>query len=323
MSALDAQVGAKTEVTYGTIITPTNFFDFNSESVTATYGRIESDSMRPGRQFRSDTRFTNYIEGASGDLELEVGSKGFGFWLLHALGSVSTGALTDSTYTHTFTPANLNGKSFTAQIGRPFYTGSSVQPFTYSGGKVGSLGLANANDNNLMATLGLDFQNEATATALATASYPAGVESFSWVGGTVTIGGTQFDVMNAGVTIDNALDTDRRYLRANALKKEPQTNDYRGVEFSLEADFDSLTQQTRVAALTAAGSIATVVLRWQAASLAGATTYPSLTVTVNGRFDEFQANVGGPDSITQSLTGVGVGASAVSAAYVSTDSVVS
>lgn len=323
MSALSAQLGAKTEVTYGTPITVDQFFDFNSESVTATYGRIESDSMRPGRQFRSDTRFTNYIEGASGDLELEVGSKGFGFWLLHSLGSVSTGALTDSTYTHTFTPANLNGKSFTCQIGRPFYTGSSVQAFTYDGGKVTSLELSNSNDGNLMATIGCDFRNEATATALATASYPTGVESFSWVGGTVTIGGTQFDVTEASVSLDNALATDRRYLRGSQFKKEPQTDDYREVEFELEADFDSLTQQARVAAATTAGSIATTVLRWQATTLAGAATYPSLTVTINGRFDEFEANVGGPDSIMQSLSGVGVGASAISIAYTSTDVTVS
>lgn len=322
MAALNAQLGARTETTYGTYIAPTQFFDFNSESVTATYGRIESDSIRPGRQFRSDTRFTNYVEGASGDIELEVSSKGFGFWLLHSLGSVSTGALTDMTYTHTFTPANLNGRFFTAQIGRPLYDGSTIVPWSYTGGKITGLTLENSNDGNLMATIGCDFQNEVTSQTLATATYPTGVESFSWVGATVTIAGTSFDCTSASVSIDNALKTDRRYMRGTALKKEPQVDDYREVSFELEADYDSSVQRDRVAAATAAGSIATVVMRWQAPTLAGTTTFPSLTATINGRFDEFAANVGGPESITQTLSGMGLGANAISIAYVSTDATV-
>jgi hypothetical protein len=221
--------------------------------------------------------------------------------------------------THTARPGDLDGKSLTVQVGRPFYTGTTVQPFTYAGGKVASWELSNSNDGNLMCTLSMDFATEDTATPLAAASYPTGIETFSWVGGLVTIAGTQFDVMEASVSGDNALNTDRRYLRNNPAKKEQVESDYRSGEFSLTADFDSLTQRNRVASATAAGAVAQVVLSWTGKTLAGTTTFPSLTVTLNGRFDGFEANVGGPEAITQALSGTYLGASAIQIDYKTID----
>lgn len=320
ISALDAQIGFAEETTPGVIAVPSRFVEFNSESITATYARIDSNGLRPGRQYRSASGFTPYVEGAAGDIELEVGSKGFGLFLKHMLGNITTtpGAAGEVN-THTATPGNLAGKSLTCQVGRPFYTGAPVQPFTYAGGKVASWELSNSNDGNLMCTLGMDFATEDTATALAAASYPTGIETFSWVGGSVTIAGTAFDVTDASVTGDNALNTDRRYLRKNAAKKEQRGNDYRSGGFSLTADFDSLTQRNRVAAATAAGAMAEIVLDWTGKVLAGATTFPSLTVTIQGRFDTFAANVGGPAAVTQALTGAYLGGSAISIAYKSID----
>jgi hypothetical protein len=320
VSALSAQLGIAEETNHGVIVSPSRFLEFNSEGVTASYARVESGGLRPGRRYRSDTRFTTYIEGASGDIELEVGSKGFGLLLKHMLGSIATTAgAVGEVNTHTATPGDLNGKSLTVQAGRPFYTGSTVQPFTYAGGKVASWELSNSNDGNLMCTLSMDFATEDTATPLAAASYPTGIETFSWVGGLVTIAGTQFDVMEAAVSGDNAINTDRRYLRNNPAKKEQVGNDYRSGEFSLTADFDSLTQRNRVASATAAGAVAQVVLSWTGKTLAGTTTFPSLTVTLNGRFDGFEANVGGPEAITQALSGTYLGASAIQIDYKTID----
>lgn len=320
MSSLDAQLGFAEETAFGTIVAPSRFTEFNSESITATYSRVESNGLRPGRRHRSDTRFTTYIEGTAGDIELEVGSKGFGILLKHMLGAIATtpGAVGEVN-THTATPGDLDGKSLTVQVGRPFYTGSTVQPFTYAGGKVTSWELSNSNDGNLMATLSMDFATEDTATALAAASYPTGLETFSWVGGSVTVGGAAFEVTEASVSGDNALKTDRRYLRNNPAKREQVENDYRGGEFNLTADFDSLTQRNRAAAATAAGAMAEVRLLWQGKTLAGTSTFPSLELVLNGRFDTFAANVGGPEGIMQALTGTYLGANAINAIYRSVD----
>lgn len=320
MSALNAQVGVAEETVFGTIVAPTRFPEFNSESITATYARVESSGLRPGRLYRSDTRFTTYIEGAEGDLEMEVGSKGFGLFLKHMLGSITTVAgPAGEVNTHTATPGSLDGKSLTVQVGRPFYTGSTVQPFTYAGGKVTSWELSNSNDGNLMATLSMDFATEDTATVLAAASYPTGLETFSWVGGSVTIAGTSFDVTEVSVTGDNALKTDRRFLRNNPAKKEQTGDDYRSGEFNLTADFDSLAQRARVASATAAGAMAEVRALWVGKTLAGTTTFPSLELVLNARFDSFEANVGGPEGVEQSLSGMYLGQSGISAIYKTLD----
>lgn len=320
MSALNAQLGSAEESTPGTAVPVTRFDEFNSESITATYGRIESNGLRAGRLYRSADRFTTYIEGAEGDIEMEVGSKSFGFWLRQMLGGTPVTTGTATGYTHTFTPGSLTGRSFTTQVGRPLYTDSAVQAFTYPGGKVTSWELTNSNDSNLIATLSCDFVDEITSTALAAATYPTGIETFNWVGGSVTIAGTQFDVMECMVSGDNGLVTDRRYLRNNARKKEQVGNDYRTGEFSLTADFDGLAQRDRVAAATAAGATATTVLKWEAPTvIPGGAIKPALTVTINARFDEFAANVGGPESITQELSGVYLGSSGLSVAYTTAD----
>jgi hypothetical protein len=321
VSALDAQIGYAKESTYGTPVTVNRFSEFNKEEVTATYGRIESDGLRVGRRHRSDTRFATYVEGAAGDLEFEVGTKGFGFWLDLMLGGsiVTTGPTADGAYTHSAAGGSLNGKAFTLQVGRPFYDGSSVQPFTYQGGKIGSWELSNDNSGLLICSLSCDFQSESTATALAAASYPTGVESMAWVGATVTIGGTQVDVTDLTIGHDNKLRTGRRYLRGNGLKKEPVREDFSETTFELSADFDSLAHRNRVAAATAAGTIATIVARWEGVSVIGGTTKPSLVATLNARFDAFEANVDGPAPLEQSLTGVALGASAVNLAYTSSD----
>ena len=321
MSALDAQFGSAEESTFGTIATPTRFDEFVSESIEATYGRIESNGLRAGRLYRSDSRFTTYPIGAAGDVKLEVTTKSFAFWLRQMVGGTPVTTGTATGYTHTFTPGTLTGRSFTAQVGRPDYVGAPVRPFTYAGGKVSSWELSNKNDDNLLASLSLDFISESTVTALATASFPTAVETFNWVGGSVTVGGTAFDVMDASLSGDNAIATDRRYLRNNAVKKEQVGDDFRTGKFKLKADFDGFAQRDRVASATAAGATATIVLKWQGPTvIAGGAVFPSITATVTGRVDKFVANVAGPQSLTQSLEGVYLGVNGLSIAYVTADS---
>lgn len=325
MSALDAQLGTKTETVVGTAVTVDTFHEFVSEGLEAQYATIDSNGLRPGRRYRSLTRSTKYVDGAEGDIELEVGSKGFGFWLYHMLGAKAAPVgPTDSAYTHVFTPGALAGLSFTTQIGRPFSDGSSVQPFTYSGCKINTWELSNSNDGNLMATLGVVAMGEDTATALATASYPTGLETFSWAGGSVSIGGVSFELATeVSVSGNNNLNTDLRYLRNSTTKGEARENGYREGEFSLTAEFDSLTQRNRVASATVAGAIAEIVLRWEGKALIGATTYPSLEVVINARFDEFSSTVGGPESLMQELSGVYGDTGAIEITYVTTDATVS
>ncbi len=322
MSSLDAQVGVADETTVGTAVTVTRFPEFNSESLTAQYATVDSDGLRAGRRYRSLTRSTKYIDGAAGDLVFEVGSKGFGFFLKHMLGSISTGAAPVAPavlYTHTAVPGPLKGIGFTTQVGRPF-TGGVVQPFTYAGCKVNTWELSNTNDGNLMCSLGLVAVGESTSQPLATASYPTGLETFSWVGGSVSIAGVAFPLTTElMVSGNNNLNNDLRYIRNSTIKGEARENGYREGEFSLTADFDSLAQRNRVASATVTDAIAQIVLRWEGKLAVSAGAFPSLTVTINARFDTFEATVGGPESLMQELGGVYGGTDAISVAYATTD----
>jgi len=305
MGALDQQIGFVDETTWGTPATVTRFFEFNSESIAESFARTEGDPLRVGTWTKRSDRFTPYFEGAAGTIQMDVLTKGFGYFFKHMFGQVATTGPTETTvYTHTGTFADLLGKSFTCQIARPFHPSGTVQPFTYEGGKITEWTLSNSVDGNLVLELNCDFQQVATGTALATASYPSGMENLSWAGGTLTVGGTQVDVTEFSMTVNNGLKTDRRYISGTTDKKE-QTGGRREVTWSLTADFDTLTQRNRAASITAAGANAAIVGTWVGPTLLGTTIKPTFQVTLPAcRFDEWSAADEAPEGIMQSLSGV-------------------
>src|SRR5437868_4912987 len=112
MAQLDHQLTAIKEVTYATAITTTRAWEFNSEGIEDDARRTEGNPMRTGFAIRSD-RSTPWMGGYAGDVEFDVLTKGFGFWLEMMLGSVvTTGPAETTVYTHTGTMADLFGKSF-------------------------------------------------------------------------------------------------------------------------------------------------------------------------------------------------------------------
>jgi hypothetical protein len=304
MGLMDHQLGVVDESTYGTAVTVTRFFEYESENIAETYGRTEGDPLRVGSGFVRNDRFTPYFSGAAGTIQLTAMTKGFGFWLKHMMGAVATTGPAETTvYTHTGTEGDLTGDSFTCQVNRPFNPAGTNQAFTYSGGKIPKWTLSNSVEGNLLLDLEVDFQKASTAVALATASYPTGMEPFSWVGGFVTIGGSNYDVTEFSLEVDNGMDVDRRQIRANALKKEP-TATRRSASFSLSADFDSLTNRNRAASDTRAGALAAVTGVWRGPTLLGSTIYPEFSVSLAAaRFDEWSGATEGADAISQELSG--------------------
>lgn len=307
MSGFLGQLGFKDESTYGTPVTVDRFAEFNSESVQAELGRIESPGIRAGtRVLRSDRRVP-YVMGASGSVEMDVLSKGFGFWLKHMLGTVATtGPADTSVYTHTGTVGSLTGDFFTAQFGVPQIGGGTVTPKTCHGGKVKSWELACAAGEQLKLKLDLDFEDLEHTTSLATASYPTSMEPITFIRGLVTIGGSSVDITSFSVKGDNGLKTDRRYLRNSALKKEPVENGLRAITADLSLDFASVTQQDRVLAATASGAQAAVVLYCEGLTTIGSgTAKPKVTITIPVlMFDGDTPTVGGPEVVPESLKGM-------------------
>lgn len=304
MGAQDFQLMVGDESTWNTPVTVNRTFEYESEGIEETYGRTEGTPLRRGTAFPRNDRFTPYFAGAAGTVQLAVMSKGFGFWLKHMMGQVATAGPTDSAYTHTGTEASLLGKGITMQVNRPFHPAGTDQPFTYAGGKIVEWTVANSVDGNLLLDLGMDFASVATATALASASYPASMDPLSWAGGTITIGGTQVDLDEISINVKNGNMVDRRKIRANTEKKE-QTQGRREGTFSLKCDFESMTQRNRAAATSRAGALAAIVASWKGPTLLGASTYPEFSVTLaQARFDDWKAATTDYDGIQQELTGV-------------------
>lgn len=307
MGLMDHQIGFADETTYGTAVTPTRFFEYDSESIEETEGRTEGDPLRVGSGYQRSDRFTPYFAGAAGTIDLAVLTKGFGYFLKHMMGSVATtGPAETVVYTHTGTEGSLfgTGKSFTCQMNRPFNPSGTNQPFTYEGGKITEWSLQNAVDGNLMLSLNVDFEQVATATALATASYPAAMDNFTWAGGVVNIGGVDYDVDEFALTVNNGLKVDRRKIRGGTDKKEPTASRREGT-FSIKADFDSLTQRNRAHAALKTDALAAITARWRGPTLLGSTLFPEVLVTIPAaRFDAWKGSTGGVEAIQQELTGV-------------------
>lgn len=294
-SGLGGQFGVAEETVYGTGVTPTRFYEFNSEGLAVDVGKVESNAIGTGRFQRSD-RVKTYIKSAKGPVAIPVLNKGAGLLFKHMLGGVATTGA-GANKTHTFTPdaVALQGKSLTAQAGRPDITGVS-RPFTYLGGKVTDWELAAEVDKGLIVTPTFDFKTALTATALAAASYPAAQEMFIFTEGALTIGGTAQAVRAASIKGANALNVDRRFIGA-ANKKEPLANAIAEITGQLDCEFEDLTRY----AAWVAGTTAALVLTFTLATLIPTTSTPySLTITLPAiEYSGDTPMIGGPDVVKQ------------------------
>jgi hypothetical protein len=304
MTTMLSQLGFGVESTYGTGVTPARFLEFNSCGIALERGAVMSKGLRTGTRVQRADRFMPYTVGAAGDIVFDVPTKGFGIWLQHMLGTIATGTITDSNYTHTATIGSLAGRFLTIQAGKPRVGSSTVDPYTWTGCKVTNWELACDVDGILVATVGVDAQNETRATALATASYPADFRVFTFDGCSVTIAGDSFEALSWSASGNNQLDVGRRFLTGSSLKKEPLENAHREYGVSLEAEYRDLTQYNRFVAGTAAGQLASVVATFVGPVAHGGTTLPQLVVTMPAvRFAEVSQPISGPETLKQSITG--------------------
>lgn len=278
---LDAQFGYKAESTWGTAVAVTSFVEFSQESLRPNYQLLTGTGFRPGaRAVRSDRTVRGGMTGLTGSVTWQLLSKGgsnISGLLAAVLGEVSsTTSATDSVYTHTGTYGNLAGDSLTLQVCRPDTSGT-VQPFTYAGCKAGGLTLRNSLDGILEATLDVAHaKTETTATSLASASYTASAELFSWVGGGLTIAGSSVNVTDISLSVRNAYKI-RRFI--GGTQAEPLENGIREATCAITMEFEDLTELNYVRAATVAAGQKKIVATWSAPTLAGVSAYPQIIAT--------------------------------------------
>lgn len=331
MSGSLTTFGIGSEVTYGTAVTVTKFFEITKEDVKGNYTRQQAAALSAAYVDRSD-RYAVAHKGASGTVDIEVLTKGFGNWLRFLMGAVATTGPAETTaYTHTGTINSLTGDAFTCQIGRATADGT-LKPWTYEGGKVTDFSFSNQVDQTLTCSIGMDFEQESqpdspTGAYALQANVPVtGAEVLAWQGGTITIAGVTTDISEFSVKCDNALNVDRFYINSAASKKEPTQDGKRAITFSAKTPYVDNGFWKKVASATAAGAVGTISAQWTGLTLLGTTIYPSLKIDIPvARFDEGGPNVDGPGMIDQTFTGVGLydgTNSAMTVTYVSADTTV-
>ncbi|MFI7678564.1 phage tail tube protein [Actinophytocola sp. NPDC049390] len=289
-----AQLGAKTETTYGTSAAPVDkFFDFVSESAAFEQTRIESSSLRAQSRVITTDNWALGSQSVSGDFDMELRPKGQAFWLAHAIGTAVTSqpdaAGNPTVYLHTITPAALP-QSFTLQIAKPDIA-DTAHPFTYTGCRVSDWELTCEVDSFAHLKLSFLGQAESTATALAVASYPTGNKPYTFVQGTITVAGSAAKVKSLSLQGANNLTDDRVFL-GSTLRDRPEENALREYTGSLEAEFNGLTQYNRFVQ----GTEAEVVLLFEGATISSTYKY-QCKITMNVRFDGETPKVGGPEIV--------------------------
>jgi Phage tail tube protein len=299
----DSYFGVADESTYGTAVAPAKFFEFTDEGIEGKYERIDSEAIRAGTRVLRSDRFATNAKGAEGDVKMEVQSGGFDFWLKHMFGGVTSTGPTGGFTTYTAVLGDLNGKSFTAQVGRVDNTGTKT-PFTYEGGKVKEWELTNAVDELLKLSVTCDFAKETIgagsgAYALATPSYVAATKLFSFNSGTVTVGGSAFEISDFSLKASNGLKDDRYFIRNGGKKSEPLESDLRKYEWSVKGEFAGTTHIQRVASAIASGAVAQITVLWD-----GPDNSQFKVDMPFARFDEGPVSVGGFEVVGQDLSGI-------------------
>ncbi|MGH3693237.1 MAG: phage tail tube protein [Pseudonocardiaceae bacterium] len=191
-SGLDAQLMVGQESVWGTAVTPTRALEFNSESIKLDPTWLEPTGLRVGTKYKRASRARISRRSVSGDVELEFATKGMGPLLKNMLGSLvgPTQIASTTAYKQIATPGDFRGLGLTVQVGRPEASSGTVRPFTFAGMKVGKWEF-NLKDNAIPTLkLTLDGKSEATATALAAASYLTGASVFDFSQASLKLGGT-------------------------------------------------------------------------------------------------------------------------------------
>lgn len=309
-SVYGSQVAAPVNGVSAIVPAPSRFWSFIKESMKLNNGRIESGTVGANRRVQSSTRGVVDRQGAAGDLQVELESKGFGFWLKHCVGPVVTTGPADSVYTHTASiPATLPG-----MLGTSFNLQGTVVPVggtnvelckTYLGCKVVSWQLDFTVGGIATLTVNIDAQDESYTITKATAAYSSNPELLSFAGGSITIAGVQWDVVRSGsVKCDMGYNADRRFVRSSTLQREPAEEKLRVITVDIDGEFDNvLTVYNKYATGVYSQAMAALTLTFTGKILVGASSFPSLQINIPvARFDGDTPTTDGPVLPTQKLT---------------------
>ena len=287
-SGIGSQLGIATETTFNTAVTVTRFYEFTNESINYNKVTAVGLGLRAGGQVPRSQRRVVTTSDATGDITLDLPTKGLGLLLAHAMGSFPT--KTGGSFT--FTLGDIYTKSFTSQVGVPQY-GGTVTPKTIGGCKISSWELGVSNAGIATGRFSVDGASFTTGTSLATASYSSTTNLFHFAQGAVTVDGSSVaNIKDFTLTVDNVIKSDRYNLGAAGVKAEQVINGFRKVSGSITAEFTDTVLLTKFLADTSTG----LALTFTSGS-------DVLSITASAvKFDGEAPQVGGPEVIDVNFT---------------------
>lgn len=268
-SGLSGQVGTVPEVTYGTPVTVTHFYEFLGETFTLDPNWLDGQGLKAGQSYKRGSRTVQSRIDVNGDLTMEHTSgeaatavaDSMGYWWKYALGSALTTPtlVLGTAYKQVHVNGSKAGQFITLQVGRPQISGPTVQPFTETGVVITGWEFS-CNDNQIaQLKISGNARTELTATGLAAASYPTPNGLFSFanasiftLGGTASTaagetsiaGGTPVASLVNGIVITGStpMKTDRFGFGNQGLKGFPVENDIPTITGTLTTEFFSRTE---------------------------------------------------------------------------------
>jgi hypothetical protein len=298
-SGIGSQLGIATETTFNNSVTVTRFYEFTSESLNYNKKVAVGMGLRAGGQLPRSQRRVVTTQDATGDIVLDLPTRGLGLLLSHAMGSApSPTTVSTGVYSYTFTLGDVYGRSFTAQVGVPQY-GGTVTPKTIGGAKIQGFELSVATGGIATGKFSVDGASLTTGTSLATASYSTIANLFHFAQGAITVNGSSVaNVKDFTVTVANTLKGDRYNLGASGTKAEQVINGFRKISGKLTAEF---TDTTLLNAFLADSTTA-LVLTFTGATIAS-TYKETLSITIPAaKFNADTPNVQSPGVIDLAMT---------------------
>lgn len=314
-TGLDVQFGYKLESTVGTAVTVDKFIEITSESLEFDPGYIEPEGLRAGVKFKRGSRLVQSRKSVTGSVEMEYPTRNAGgLWKMALGSSVTTPTVVTAaqSWKQVHQTGDLLGKAATFQVGRPQPDGT-VKAHTYSGCKCTGWEFSIGDNEIGKLSLDVDGWDEATATALASASYVASnvfsslnVSAFT-LGGTVS-GTTELAVAGGSAPTgavksisikgDNALSTERYGIGNAGLKKEQLENGIPTITGTFEAEY----YQADFYSLFKANTATTLYLKIEGGVIGSSTDKETLEfIAPQIRTKKATPKVDGPDLVTASV----------------------
>lgn len=258
-SILDNALLVGKETTFGTAAALSRAYEGKSDSFKRSQEFLTSTGFRGGMQARLATRSVPVNMGGEGSIDVDVQPTGFGLLLQSMLGGTAgptqQGATTayKSTFTSTATGPT---DSWTVQMQR-VDAGGTVRSFTHLGSTMTGWKFSQAIDGLLGLEMMFDFQDVVTSVAAGTPSYVSSLP-YAWTQSGATWDGSAIDLTKFDLEGTLGFNTDRRFLRGSALKKQPVRAAVPEFKGSAEMEFEGLTQY----AAFVSGETAPLVLTW-------------------------------------------------------------